>query len=68
MINPILLFRKEIELLTGWSSNKARDVIKYVWKQKGMAKQRWISLSDFCYYYHMHEETMLKVLEKHYKG
>ena len=62
MTNPILLHSREIQTLTGKTAKFARNLIIEVWQQKGKPKQRWITIPDFCQYFDVDEETVLKWL------
>lgn len=62
MTNPILLHSKEIQDLTGKPANFARNLISEIWEQKGKPKQRWITIPDFCHYFDVEEEIVIKRL------
>lgn len=65
MTNPILLHCKDIQNLTGKTAKFARNLIAEVWKQKGMIKRRWITIPDFCKYFDVEEEAVVKRLHNH---
>lgn len=65
MTNPILLHCKDIQNLTGKTAKFARNLITEIWQQKGKPKQRWITIPDFCQYFDVEEEVVVKRLDNH---
>ena len=58
----IVIYAKDIELITGRSDRYARKVMFELRKRLGKEKHQYVSLGEFCQYTGIPEEEVLKFL------
>jgi DNA-directed RNA polymerase specialized sigma subunit len=58
----IVIYAKDIELITGKSERSAHTLLNKIKREKGKTKEQVITITELCQYLGISEETVLQLL------
>lgn len=62
--NPLVIYPKDIQRITGKSESYARKIIRLIKKKVGKAKHQFVTFAEFCEFSGLSLDEVLQYLDR----